>query len=102
MNDPVLSRLGMARRAGLLSPGFENAKNCLKGNIAKLIVIASDVSVKTEKEIRFFSGGKIPVVKINKTIFEVTNAIGTKAGVVSVNDEGFAKAILKNIPEENS
>ncbi|MDD4700055.1 MAG: 50S ribosomal protein L7ae [Oscillospiraceae bacterium] len=102
MNDPILSRLGMARRAGLVSPGFECAKNSLKCGVAKLVLVASDVSAKTEKEIRFFSGGKIPVVRIDKTIFEVTNAIGTKAGVVSVNDDGFAKAILKNLPEEQS
>jgi len=100
MNDPILSRVGMARRAGLVSPGFECVKSSLKANVAKLVIIASDVSAKTEKEVRYFSGGKVPVVRIDKTIFEITNAIGTKAGVVSVNDDGFAKAILKNLPQE--
>ena len=96
-NDPVLSRLGFARKAGRLSLGFAASKEaCGKGE-SKLIIIASDVSQKSEKEIRFF-GGSVKAVRIDKTMDVMSAAIGARAGIVSVNDQGFADAIVKFIP----
>lgn len=97
-NDPVLSRLGFARKAGKLSLGFAASKEaCLAGK-AKLIAVAKDVSEKSEKEIRYFCRGKIPVGRIDKTIDEMSAAIGARAGIVSVNDRGFADALKKFEP----
>ena len=48
-NHPVLSRLGIARRAGLLVVGTEKVTAALKSKKARLVVIASDISQKTEK-----------------------------------------------------
>ena len=91
----VLSYLGLARKAGKLSVGFAASKEaCLKTK-AKLVLIASDISEKSEKEIRYFSGGKIPVERIPYTIYEVSQNIGTKAGIVAVLDDGFADALKK-------
>lgn len=97
-NHPILSRLGFARKSGRLSIGFAASKESCLNKKAKLIVIAADVSAKSEKEIRYFAGDKIPAVKIDSTILEMSAAIGIKAGIVSVNDSGFADAILKRQP----
>ncbi|MEG1886536.1 MAG: ribosomal L7Ae/L30e/S12e/Gadd45 family protein [Oscillospiraceae bacterium] len=100
MNDPILSRLGMARRAGFISPGFDASKNALLKGKSSLIIMSMDISPKSEKEMRFFCAEDgVECIKIDKTIFEITTAIGTKAGIVSVNNEGFAKAIIKNLPD---
>lgn len=95
-NDPILSRLGFARKAGKLSFGFARSKEVCQNHKAKLIVVAADVSQKSEKEIRFFAK-EIPVVRINGTIEELSAATGLRAGIVSVNDQGFATAILEQI-----
>lgn len=101
MNDPVLSRLGIARKAGKLSLGTEVVKTALQKNISKLVLVSYEISSKTEKELRFKSNG-ISVMRIPYTIFNISNAVGVKAGIVSVNDNGFAEAIknqLLLIPE---
>lgn len=96
-NNPVLSRLGFARKAGRLSLGFSASKEAIVSNKAKLIIVANDISEKTEKEIRFFVGGKCPVEKLVFDTEAVSKAIGFRAGVIAVNDEGFAQAILNNL-----
>ncbi len=96
-SEAILSYLGLARKAGKLATGFAASKEaCLKNN-AKFIAVAVDISEKSEKEIRYFSGGKIPVERIPYTIFEVSAKIGIKAGIVAVCDEGFANALVKAV-----
>lgn len=92
-NDPILSRLGFARKAGKLAIGFAASKECCQKQTAKLIVVANDISDKSFKEISFFAKENAKVVRISHTLEELSHAIGIKAGIVSVNDEGFAKAI---------
>ena len=96
-NNKVLSYLGLSRKAGKLAVGFAASKEaCLKGT-AKFIAVASDISEKSLKEIKYFSGGKATVQKIPFTILEVSAAIGIKAGIVAVCDEGFADALVKTV-----
>lgn len=96
-NDAILNYLGLARKAGKLSVGFAASKEaCLKGK-ARFIAVADDISPKSEKEIRYFSGGKISVERIPYTIFEVSAKIGIKAGIVAVCDDGFANALVKAV-----
>lgn len=94
-NDPVLSRLGFARKAGKLSAGFLASKEACQKDIARLVIVGSDISEKSEKEIRYFSKSLVPVKRVPYTLDEISRAIGIKAGIVSVNDEGFSGAILK-------
>lgn len=95
-NNPALSMLGIARRAGRLSVGTEAVLGSVKRKKAFLVVIASDISAKTEKEVRFAArDSDIKIIRIKDDIFTVSRAIGTKAGVISVDDEGLAGAVLK-------
>ncbi len=95
MNNKVLSYLGLARKAGKLTVGFAMSKEACLNNKARLVAVASDISEKSHKEIKYFSGGKIPVIRLDNTLLEVSSAIGVKAGIVAVCDEGFAKSIAK-------
>lgn len=94
-SERILSYLGLARKAGKLCVGFADSKEACQKNRARFIAVASDISEKTEKEIKYFSGGKIPVVRVSYTITEISAAIGTKAGIVAVCDEGFAGLLVK-------
>ena len=75
---------------------MNDAKTALNKGKSKLIVVASDVSEKSQKEIKFFSSNKdIKVITLESiTIETVSEAVGRKCGIISVNDSGFADAII--------
>ncbi len=93
MNDPVLSRLGIARRANLLAVGTEAVKTALQKRKAHLVVLAQDISAKSEKELRYLAAGRVPVLRLEAQLEEVGAAIGVRAGILAVTDEGMARAI---------
>lgn len=95
-NERVLSFLGIARKAGRLSVGFAASKAACLSKKAYFVAVASDISEKSEKEIKYFAKGNIPVERIPYTISEVSVAIGIKAGIVAVCDEGLAAALSKD------
>lgn len=102
-NDPVLSMLGLCRRAGKLSVGTQAVTTSIKRKRARLVIVAADISPKTEKELRYTAkDSALDILRVRHSLFEVGHAIGIKAGVVSVEDEGFAKAIAKRVAAQNS
>lgn len=111
MNDPLLNMLGIARRAGKLSIGYEAAADSVRRGKARLIVAAADLSKKTEKEIRYLIGHTLkegdtggppdPVQRVIRIPFDMktmSKAIGAKAGILSVDDDGLAGAVCKRCP----
>ncbi len=99
MKNKALALLGFGTKAGKLSFGFSKATEALQKNKARLVITASDVSPKTKKEITFYAEKKgIEILTLENTeIFELSNAVGHKCGIISVNDEGFAEAIKEEI-----
>ena len=62
------------------------------------VILASDVSPKTEKEVLFHAEqNKIKVLKAGFTMDEAKIAIGKRAGVFFVTDEGLFGSIEKHI-----
>ncbi len=87
--------IGLARRAGALSYGTEGCIKDLKTKKSKLIIISSDISEKTKKEIIFQSSG-VDVLLSDITKEELGKIIGTKpTAVISVNDSNFKKGIFR-------
>ncbi len=87
--------LTICRKAGKLVMGFDPMKDALAGNKAEAVIVASDISPKTEKEVRFFSGKKnIPVAKTEMTIDDIYRSVGKKAGILTICDKGFAEKAL--------
>lgn len=99
MNSKVLTLLGFASKARKLSYGMNDSRTSINKGKAKLIIVASDVSEKSQKEIKFSSSNKdIRVITLEGiTIETVSDAVGRKCGIISVNDSGFADAILMAI-----
>lgn len=95
MKNKIFSLLGFAAKSGNLSYGFEKSVEAMKNNKSQLILAAEDVSEKTKKEITFFAQktNKRHIFPKGITIMSLTDALGKKCGVVSVNDKGFAQAI---------
>ena len=94
-NDPLLSMLGIARKAGKLSIGTEAARDAIRKRKSHLVIVAGDISPKSEKELRYAARETdIPIRRIQQDIFAVSHAIGSKAGILSVDDKGLAEAVL--------
>ena len=55
----------------------------------------SDISEKTKRGLVFAAEESgIEVISVPYSIFEITNAVGTKTGIVSIDDNGFAKKLV--------
>lgn len=97
-NDRLLSLLGMCRKAGRLQCGHDSAVGSVKSKNAELCLLSSDSSERLRKEMDreiSYSGKAIPVAVLKSDMSEIGKATGLKSAVLTVSDEGFAKAMLK-------
>lgn len=94
-NNKILTLLGFAAKAGKLSYGMDAALKSLKSNKSRLVVSASDVSLKSQKEALFFARKNSVdfLVLEGFNITAVSGAVGHRCGIISVNDSGFADAL---------
>ena len=95
--EPKLSGLlGIARRAGHTVIGFDAVRAALHSGRAQLVLLASDCSPKTEKELRFAGqAAACPIVKLPADKAAVAAALGMQKPVAAVatDDRGFAAAM---------
>lgn len=100
--NELLGPLTICRKAGQLAMGFDPMREALDAGKAHAVIIASDISPKTEKEVRFFSGKHgVPVRKTEMTLEGISRALGKKAGILTVCGEGFAEKILSLCGDES-
>lgn len=98
MNDKFLSLLGMARRSGRVSLGHDAVIGSIVRNKAKLCILSEEASQRLQKEISHactYENKNIPLIITDYTLLELSSAVGSKAAVISVDDEGFAKALTE-------
>ena len=96
-NSKVTALLGFAAKAGKLSYGMDAAQKTLKGGKARLVTAACDVSPKSRKEAAFFANkGSVEFLTLEGLdIKTLSAAVGRRCGILTINDSGFANAILK-------
>lgn len=104
MDHKIAGLLGIARRAGRLTLGFDAVKGMMAARKAKLVLLAADISPKTEKELRFANqtaGGSVPFIKLDDDKETCAKAVGSPKPVatMSLDDQGFAKALIKRLHE---
>ena len=93
--NKLLDLLTICRKAGHLQMGFDPMKEALAGGKAKAVIIAADVSPKTEKEARFYADKyNVPAKKTGTSLDEIDFGLGKRAGILTICDEGFAKKAL--------
>lgn len=95
--NKIVGLLGMCRRAGHLTIGFDAVKELAVQKKATLICIANDLSPKTQKELRFMIKENQPLFLLPFGKETLSNAIGMQkpVGVIATDDRGFAAAFLK-------
>lgn len=99
MSNKLLSLLGLCRKAGMLAIGHDAAKEALRSKKAFLCLLASDVSDRLKKEAQTICTD-IPVIYLDISMTELGAAIGKKAGMLAIKDQGFAQLITKETTKE--
>lgn len=90
------SVLGLARRAGQLAIGHDAVVDALHKGNAHLILLTSDASVHHENEINQTGNGD-KILHLPDSMDVVGVAVGKRACILAVTDEGFSKMILKKL-----
>lgn len=98
MNKNMLGVLGLATRAGKTAAGANNAVEAVRAGKAKLVLIASDASENTKKQVsdksRFY---KVECVVCDAGSEELGRAIGkSSSAAVAITDPGFVTAYKKS------
>ncbi|MFR2154257.1 MAG: L7Ae/L30e/S12e/Gadd45 family ribosomal protein [[Eubacterium] siraeum] len=85
------STLGLCRKSGRLIHGFDPVCEELKPEIENCgVILASDVSEKTQKEMRFFCDKYSALLsQCDCTMDEIKSVLGKRTGVLAVLDEGL-------------
>lgn len=91
-----LSTLGLCRKSGRLIHGFDPVCEELKNPKSKIagVIIASDVSDKTQKEMNFFCDKySVKLSQCGCTMDEIKTVLGKRTGVLAVLDEGLYSSL---------
>lgn len=102
MNDRVTGLIGLARRAGKVAVGYDAAATAVREGKGSLGLCACDLSPKSRKEWLFsVSRSSVPVRTLPLTKETLGAALGVHkpVGIITVCDEGFARAIGALCPE---
>lgn len=95
MNEKILSFFGLARRAGRLSLGFDPAVDAMIHGRSRLLLLCNDLSERSRNKIlKIVERTKTETISLNISMNEVGMAIGKTSGIISVDDEGFAKKLV--------
>ena len=95
MNDRFLSMLGIARRAGKAEFGYDKSIAAVHTGKAKAVFCAADLSPKTKRGLDIAADGtSVKIISTDRSMFDITNAVGIKTGIVAVTDSGIAKKLI--------
>ncbi|MGD9569713.1 MAG: L7Ae/L30e/S12e/Gadd45 family ribosomal protein [Sedimentibacter sp.] len=96
--NKIYSMLGIARKGGNISIGYDVTCLDVKDKKSKLVLIAEDASDKTKKNIQFFCD-KYEIKYVEYGEKEILGkSLGKKmVSVLSVNDTNIANYLLNNI-----
>ena len=101
MTDRILSLLGMCRRAGKLVIGAQPCIDSISKRKSNLIIFANDFSRSSAKPVlEKAHQSDVKTLVLNRSKEEISLALGKLCGVVSVEDNGFAKKLTELINSE--
>ncbi|MBO6301116.1 MAG: ribosomal L7Ae/L30e/S12e/Gadd45 family protein [Ruminiclostridium sp.] len=95
-----LATIGLCRRAGKLVLGFDAVVAEIKSpkKTVSGVLLASDLSEKTKKEVRYeCEKAGTAVDEIPETLDELKRITGKRAGVIAVLDDGLYSSAIKTI-----
>ena len=101
MNDRILSLLGLCRRAGKLTLGFDLIAQSITDGSARLVVTASDISKSTGKKLgSLCEKSGVELLALARSKEELSLSLGRLCVAASVCDSGFAAKLSQLINSE--
>ena len=97
MKQKILNLLGLATRAGLLVSGEDIVIDTMRKKKAKIVFLGNDCSESTLDKFKkkcFYYKTELNTMFSSE---EISRSIGKTRMVISITDEGFYKAIKKNL-----
>lgn len=92
--NKTLSLLTICRKAGKLEMGMDPVKDACNSFKAKCVLVTTDISPKSLKEIKYVCHDKnIPIYQLDVNTEETWSALGRKCVVLAVCDKGFEKKL---------
>lgn len=91
--DKLVGLLGMCRRCGRLTVGFDAVTALCRENTV-LLMLAADASPRTVRQVHF-QAGETPVYRLPLTRDEAAHAVGSSkpVAVLATTDPGFMRAL---------
>jgi ribosomal protein L7Ae-like RNA K-turn-binding protein len=98
VKEKLKGALGLLKKSGMLTMGFDPvAEAAAKGNIF-LIVLAEDLSPKSAKEIRYIANKhNVDVVTAPVAMDEIWYLLGRRTGILGAANEGLAHIVRTEI-----
>ena len=93
ISDNLRGFLGLCRKAGKMSLGHDAVVTSVKKRKAKLVITCCDSSDRLKNEMKdecSFQNRNIKYVDVSFSMKELSLCINARAGVVSIDDCGFA------------
>ncbi len=104
ISDKLNGLLGLCRKAGKISLGHDATVTSIKKRKAKLVITCCDASDRLKNEIQdecTFDGRNIPYIDASFNMKELSLCINARAGVISIDDQGFAKKLITILNQDN-
>lgn len=96
--NKLLSNLGLCRRAGKLELGFDAATTALAQDKVKILLLTSDLSSKTQKEILYRAKRtSVPVYRLPYMMEETQFLSAKRVGIMAVVDDQLANLIQNSL-----
>ena len=93
--DKIYGILGIAAKAGKIVSGFDAIQEAVKKKQINLIIVATNTSEKTQKEMKFICNKYGIRLIVFGTIEENSHAIGKKnRAIIGIADLGLANKFL--------
>lgn len=104
-SQKIINLLTMCRRANKMVMGFDVSINAIRDGLCKHILIASNTSQKTVKELNYQiskANYRVQILKVPLSMEEIYSYINQYVGIIAICDDGFGKAFEKLINSNQS
>lgn len=100
--DKLIQDITLCKRAGKLVMGFDLVKDAMQKGNAIIVLTACDLSEKTLKEITYLTSQlEVEMLPLPYTLDDLWYAVGKRAGVLCIIDEGLSEKLLKDYAAQN-
>ncbi len=97
-NERLLAMIGMSKRAGKLTAGFDTVTEGVRMGTINQVFYASDVSAKTVKELEYICNQEnATVTALPVTMDEIKRITAKRSGVFAITDAGLRRKISEMI-----